>query len=68
MAIYQIGELSPDLHPSAWVADSAQVMGQVTMAEDSSGMLISMRFEIRVLVFTEEGMMSDSPGKRSTSS
>ena len=36
MAIYQIGELSPDLHPSAWVADSAQVMGQVTMAEDSS--------------------------------
>jgi carbonic anhydrase/acetyltransferase-like protein (isoleucine patch superfamily) len=36
MAIYQIGELSPDLHPSAWVADSAQVIGQVTMAEDSS--------------------------------
>ena len=36
MAIYQIGELSPDLHPSAWVADSAQVIGQVTMAQDSS--------------------------------
>jgi carbonic anhydrase/acetyltransferase-like protein (isoleucine patch superfamily) len=36
MAIYQIGELSPDMHPSAWVADSAQVIGQVTMAEDSS--------------------------------
>ena len=36
MAIYQIGELKPDLHPSAWVADSAQVIGQVTMAQDSS--------------------------------
>ncbi len=36
MAIYQLGELAPDMHPSAWVADSADVMGHVVMAEDSS--------------------------------
>jgi carbonic anhydrase/acetyltransferase-like protein (isoleucine patch superfamily) len=36
MAIYQLDDLIPTLHPSAWVADSAQVMGNVTLAEDSS--------------------------------
>ena len=36
MAIYQIGDDAPQLDPSAWVADSAQVMGRVRMAEGSS--------------------------------
>ena len=36
MAIYQLGDLTPDIADSAWVADSAQVIGRVTMAEDTS--------------------------------
>ena len=36
MAIYQLEDSTPAIHPSAWVADNAQVMGQVTLAEDSS--------------------------------
>ena len=36
MAIYQLDDLTPAIHPSAWVADNAQVMGQVTLAENSS--------------------------------
>ena len=36
MAIYQLDELQPSLHESAWVADSAQVIGDVTLAEGSS--------------------------------
>ncbi len=36
MAIYQLDDLTPDVHPSAWVADNAQVLGNVTLAEDAS--------------------------------
>jgi carbonic anhydrase/acetyltransferase-like protein (isoleucine patch superfamily) len=36
MAIYQLDDLTPTVHPSAWVADNAQVMGKVTLAEDTS--------------------------------
>jgi carbonic anhydrase/acetyltransferase-like protein (isoleucine patch superfamily) len=36
MAIYQLGDDRPDIHPSAWVADSAQVIGRVRLAEDAS--------------------------------
>ncbi|GBU15305.1 gamma carbonic anhydrase family protein [Polaromonas sp.] len=36
MSIYQLDEFTPTIHDSAWVADSAQVMGQVTLAENSS--------------------------------
>lgn len=36
MAIYQLDDLTPTLHPSAWVADNAQVIGSVTLAEDTS--------------------------------
>ena len=36
MAIYQLDDSTPAVHPSAWVADNAQVMGQVTLAEDCS--------------------------------
>ena len=36
MAIYQLENDVPDIHPSAWVADSAQVMGRVILAENAS--------------------------------
>jgi carbonic anhydrase/acetyltransferase-like protein (isoleucine patch superfamily) len=36
MAIYQLDDLKPVIDESAWVADSAQVMGDVTLAEGSS--------------------------------
>ncbi len=36
MAIYQLDDVTPDVHASAWVADSAQVMGRVSLAENAS--------------------------------
>ena len=36
MAVYQLDDLLPIIHESAWVADSAQVMGNVTLEEGSS--------------------------------
>ena len=36
MAIYELDGLAPQLAPGAWVADSAQVMGDVRLAEDAS--------------------------------
>jgi carbonic anhydrase/acetyltransferase-like protein (isoleucine patch superfamily) len=36
MAVYQIDDHLPDIHPSAWVADSAEVIGRVTLAENAS--------------------------------
>jgi carbonic anhydrase/acetyltransferase-like protein (isoleucine patch superfamily) len=36
MALYQLDNLSPTCHATAWVADDAQVVGNVTLAEDSS--------------------------------
>ena len=36
MAIYQLDDLTPTVHPSAWVADNAQVIGRVMLAEDTS--------------------------------
>jgi carbonic anhydrase/acetyltransferase-like protein (isoleucine patch superfamily) len=36
MAIYALGELTPSLEPSSWVADSAQVIGAVTLGADTS--------------------------------
>ncbi|MDT8997877.1 gamma carbonic anhydrase family protein [Paucibacter sp. APW11] len=36
MAIYQLGEHCPDVADSAWVADSAEVIGRVSLAEDVS--------------------------------
>ena len=36
MAIYQLDDLKPAIADSAWVADSAQVTGNVTLSEDSS--------------------------------
>ncbi len=36
MAVYQLDALTPDIADSAWVADNAQVIGDVHMANDSS--------------------------------
>ena len=36
MAMYKLADLSPQVAESAWVADSAQVMGRVALAKDSS--------------------------------
>ena len=36
MAIYQLDDLTPAIHETAWVADSAQVLGNVQLAQDSS--------------------------------
>lgn len=36
MPIYSLGQVTPKLHDTAYVAPSAQVMGQVEMAEHSS--------------------------------
>lgn len=36
MAVYQLGEWQPDIAESAWVAESAQVVGRVTLEEDVS--------------------------------
>ena len=36
MAIYQLGDETPRLHATAWVADSATVLGRVSLAEASS--------------------------------
>ena len=36
MAIYQLGDDAPRIAPTAWVADSAQVIGRVQLAEGAS--------------------------------
>lgn len=36
MAVYRLGDAHPSLAESAWVADSAQVIGDVVLAEESS--------------------------------
>ena len=36
MAIYELDGAAPDVAPTAWVADSAQVIGQVAIAADAS--------------------------------
>ena len=36
MALYQLDDFIPQVHESAWVADSAQVIGRVSLAEDCS--------------------------------
>lgn len=36
MAIHQLDALQPRIHASAWVADNAQVIGDVVLSEDSS--------------------------------
>ncbi|MBV8501206.1 MAG: gamma carbonic anhydrase family protein [Paucibacter sp.] len=36
MAVYALGEFEPDIAGSAWVAESADVIGRVTLAEDVS--------------------------------
>ncbi|TSE25174.1 gamma carbonic anhydrase family protein [Tepidimonas aquatica] len=36
MALYQLDDIAPSVHPSAFVAEDARVIGRVTLAADSS--------------------------------
>jgi len=36
MAVYELDGIAPDVDPTAWVADSAQVMGNVSLAAETS--------------------------------
>ena len=36
MAVYQLDDRTPQIDPSAWVAENAQVMGSVTMGANAS--------------------------------
>jgi carbonic anhydrase/acetyltransferase-like protein (isoleucine patch superfamily) len=36
MAIYQLEDDVPDVHPTAWVAESADVVGRVTLGENAN--------------------------------
>jgi carbonic anhydrase/acetyltransferase-like protein (isoleucine patch superfamily) len=36
MALYELDGVAPSLDPTAWVADSAQVMGKVSLGADTS--------------------------------
>ena len=36
MALYELDSLRPQVDPSAWVAESAQVLGKVRLAQDAS--------------------------------
>ena len=36
MSIYQLGEMRPDIHETAWIADDANVIGNVELKEGSS--------------------------------
>jgi carbonic anhydrase/acetyltransferase-like protein (isoleucine patch superfamily) len=36
MAIYQLDDHTPDIHESSWIADSAQVMGAVSLHANTS--------------------------------
>jgi carbonic anhydrase/acetyltransferase-like protein (isoleucine patch superfamily) len=36
MAIYRLDDLTPRIHPSAWVADSATLIGDVELEEEAS--------------------------------
>ena len=36
MALYTLGDQTPDVHETAWVADTAQVMGAVSLGENAS--------------------------------
>ena len=36
MAIYRLGEFTPDIHPTAWVAESADIIGNVKIEAGAS--------------------------------
>lgn len=36
MAVYELGDVTPDIHETAWVAPTAAVIGNVFLAEQSS--------------------------------
>jgi len=55
MAIYQLDALTPQMADSAWVADNAQVMGDVHMAADSSVWFSSVVRGDSATIFIGEG-------------
>ena len=70
MAIYQLDEHTPQIPDSAWVADSAQVMGQVSLGERSSVWFNTvLRADNEALVIGDETNIQDGselhcdPGK-----
>ena len=36
MAVYRLGAHTPEVHPTAWVAESAELIGRVTLGEQAS--------------------------------
>ncbi len=70
MAIYQLDEDTPKIHPTAWVADSAEVMGRVSLGQRSSVWFNTvLRADNEALVIGEETNIQDGtvlhcdPGK-----
>ncbi len=60
MAIYELDGTAPRLAPSAWVADNAQVMGSVTLAEDSSVWFgVTIRGDTETIVVGEGSNVQD---------
>jgi carbonic anhydrase/acetyltransferase-like protein (isoleucine patch superfamily) len=61
MAIYRIQGQTPDVHPSAYVADSADVIGQVTLNEGSSVWShVTMRGDNEPIVLGERSNVQES--------
>ncbi len=70
MAIYQLDEDTPQIHASAWVAESAEVMGRVSLGQRSSVWFNTvLRADNEALVIGEETNIQDGtvlhcdPGK-----
>jgi carbonic anhydrase/acetyltransferase-like protein (isoleucine patch superfamily) len=61
MAIYRTQGQTPDVHPSAYVADSADVIGQVTLSEGSSVWShVTMRGDNEPIVLGERSNVQES--------
>ena len=65
MSIYQLDDDMPQVHPSAFVADSAQVMGRVSLAEDTS-VSGSAPLPVKVLPFSFHGLARSGPKRGSS--
>ncbi|MEY2994121.1 MAG: 2,3,4,5-tetrahydropyridine-2,6-dicarboxylate N-acetyltransferase [Pseudomonadota bacterium] len=60
MAIYQLDDDVPQVHPSAWVAEEAQVMGNVSLAAGSSVWFNAvLRGDTERIVIGEESNVQD---------
>lgn len=60
MAIYEIDGTAPQVAPGAWVAENAQVMGSVTLAEDSSVWFgVTIRGDTETIIVGEGSNVQD---------